>query len=102
MEDLIRVNDAKAGRCELVDNTLVEKAMGWSESLVAAVLLRWLGNFVESVNAGILTGADGMTMLFPGVIRGTDVAFVSWQNLPNREFPQSLFQNLHLILSSKS
>lgn len=87
VEDLIRVNDAKAGRCELVDSTLVEKAMGWSESLVAAVLLRWLGNFVESVNAGILTGADGMTMLFPGVIRGPDVVFVSWQTLPNGRIP---------------
>ncbi|MEQ1830985.1 MAG: Uma2 family endonuclease, partial [Pirellula sp.] len=72
IEDLIRVNEAKDGRCELVDNTLVEKAMGWRESMIAAVLLRWLGNYIESMNAGIVTGADGMTLLYPGVVRGPD------------------------------
>ncbi|MEQ1830993.1 MAG: Uma2 family endonuclease, partial [Pirellula sp.] len=58
------------------------------ESMIAAVLLRWLGNYIESMNAGIVTGADGMTLLYPGVVRGPDIAFVSWANLPNGVIPE--------------
>ncbi len=37
--DLIAVNDRKQGICELVDGTLVEKAMGLIESLLAGSML---------------------------------------------------------------
>ncbi len=94
LEDLIRVNDQKSGRCELVDSTLVEKAMGWRESLLAGILLRWLGNYVDAKNLGVVTGADGMTRLFPGVVRGPDVAFVSWDSLPDGKLPQDSIPDL--------
>ena len=94
LEDLIRVNDQKSGRCELVDNTLVEKAMGWRESLLAGILLRWLGNYVDAKNLGVVTGADGMTRLVPGVVRGPDVAFVSWDSLPDGKLPQDAIPDL--------
>lgn len=94
LEDLIRVNDQKSGRCELVDNTLVEKAMGWRESLLAGILLHWLHNYLDEHNLGVVTGADGMTRLFPGVVRGPDVAFVSWDSLPGRKLPQDSVPDL--------
>jgi len=94
VDDLVRVNDLKQGRCELVDNTLVEKAMGWHESLLAGVLLRWLGNFADATNAGVVTGADGMTRLYRGVVRGPDVAFVSWASLPNGRLPEESVPDL--------
>lgn len=43
LEDLLQVN-RQGGMCELVDGALVEKAMGWRESLIAIALgsiIRW-------------------------------------------------------------
>lgn len=88
IDDLMRANAAKLARCELVDNTLVKKAMGWRESLLAAVLLHWLKTHLDSNNAGVATGADGMTQLFPGVVRGPDVALVLWESLPQGRLPE--------------
>ena len=34
-EDVVRANDRDGRLCELIDGTLVEKAMGWQESLLA-------------------------------------------------------------------
>ena len=40
-KDLIRHNESKlkTAICELVDGTLVEKAMGWNESAIAAFII---------------------------------------------------------------
>ncbi len=94
VDDLIRVNSQGSGRCELVDHTLVEKPMGWRESLLAGVLLHWLHSYLDEHNLGVITGADGMTRLFPGVVRGPDVAFVSWDNLPDRKLPADAVPDL--------
>ncbi|MCC7337927.1 MAG: Uma2 family endonuclease [Pirellulaceae bacterium] len=88
IEDLNRANAAHDVRCELVDNTLVEKAMGWRESLLAAVLLHWLKTHLDSNNVGVATGADGLTQLFPGVVRGPGVALVLWGTLPQGQLPE--------------
>jgi Uma2 family endonuclease len=69
--------------CELIDGTLVEKAVGWRESLLAGVLLHWLHNYLDQTKLGVATGADGLTRLFDETVRGPDVAFVSWNRLPN-------------------
>jgi hypothetical protein len=45
--------------CELVEGTLVEKAMGYEESEIAGLLLTFLNNFVRPRKLGIVTGADG-------------------------------------------
>ena len=39
--DLVRHNESKlkTAICELVDGTLVEKAMGWNESEIAALIV---------------------------------------------------------------
>lgn len=38
LDDLIRVQEAEGKLYELVDKTLVEKVMGWQESMLAAAL----------------------------------------------------------------
>lgn len=75
--------------CELVDGTLVEKPMGWLESMLGAVLIQWLRSFVSDRNLGVVTGADGFTELYSDTVRGPDVAFVAWSRLPGGQLPTS-------------
>jgi len=87
LADLIETQRTDDTLCELVDGTLVEKPMGWQESLLAMVLVRWLGNFLESHPMGVVTGPDGTTRLFGNTVRAADVAFFSWERMPNGKLP---------------
>ena len=73
--------------CELVDGVLVEKAMGFREAILAAVLVRSLANFVIPRNLGHVAGADAMVRLFPGLVRIPDVAYASWDRFPEGRLP---------------
>ena len=73
--------------CELIDGVLVEKAMGFSESLLASYLIVLLDAFVRPRNLGPVTGEQGTVRLFPGQVRIPDVAFTSWDRLPGRRRP---------------
>jgi Uma2 family endonuclease len=79
---------------ELVDGTLVEKGMGYPESLLAVALIGFLRAFVVPRNLGVLSGPDGMVRLFPGLVRGPDVAFASWNRFPDRKIPKVPIPNL--------
>ena len=72
---------------ELVEYVLVEKAMGFRESCLAAALITILWNFVRPRNLGLVAGEGGMIRLAPGLVRIPDVAFVSWERLPDRRMP---------------
>lgn len=85
--DVVRIHETQHRLCELIDDTLVEKAMGWQESLLAGVLLHWLHDYLDRNNIGVATGPDGMTRLFGDTVRGPDVAFFAWDRLPNRRIP---------------
>jgi len=87
IEDVIRLRDTERRLYELVDRTLVEKAMGWQESLLASVLGHWLNSYLESNPIGVATGADGMTRLFDETVRGPDAAFVAWSRMPGGKLP---------------
>ncbi len=69
---------------ELVDGVLVEKAMGWEESVLGTVLGRWLGNFTEKHDLGEIAGADGFVELLSALVRGPDVAFYTWETVRSR------------------
>jgi Uma2 family endonuclease len=87
MEDVTRLRNTERRLYELVDGTLVEKSMGWQESLLAGVLLHWLHSYLDAHRIGVATGADGMTRLFGDTVRGPDVAFVAWDRMPNGQIP---------------
>ena len=72
---------------ELVDGVLVEKPMGYYESLLAALLIRFLGSFLDVHDLGIVLGADATLRLAPGLVRLPDVSFIAWERFPNRELP---------------
>jgi Uma2 family endonuclease len=85
--DLIEVNARKESIYELVEGTLVEKAMSYVESMLAGAILALLRGFVIPRNLGIITSGDGMMRLFPGLVREPDVAFASWGRIPGRRVP---------------
>lgn len=81
-QDVIEIQDREDRLCELVDGVLVEKVMGFQESIEALLLASSLMNYLRAHDLGKVTGADGMMKLFPGLVRIPDVAFISWERYP--------------------
>ena len=75
--DLIRHNESKlkTAICELVDGTLVEKAIGWTESVISGLTSSAILSFVRPRKLGTVLGADGMLRLAPGLVRVPAVSF---------------------------
>jgi len=76
-EDVIRIRARERRLFELVHGVLVEKVMGYWESVLGIELARLLGNFINRHKSGSLAGADGMLRLSPGLVRIPDLSFVS-------------------------
>jgi Uma2 family endonuclease len=81
--DFILFNESRGIQCELIDRTLVEKAMGIRESIVAGIILSILRAFVLPRRLGFLLGPDGMFRLIGDQLRLPDVAYVSFQTWPD-------------------
>ncbi len=79
---------------ELVEGTLVERAMGFRESALAGVLIALLRDFVVPRNLGVVTGEAGLVELAAGLVRGPDVAFTSWDRIRGRRMPDDAFPRL--------
>ncbi|MBA4191530.1 MAG: Uma2 family endonuclease [Planctomycetaceae bacterium] len=94
-QDVLDIDRTEGKLCELIDGVLVEKAVGFKESLLAAYLIELLGPFVRSRKLGIVLGADGTVELFPGQVRIPDVAFYSWAKLPGGRAPTDPIPELH-------
>ncbi len=71
--DLIEIHDRSNRLYELVDGTLVEKAMGFDESLLGFFLGGALLDYLKAHDLGKPVGADAMMRLFPGLVRIPDV-----------------------------
>jgi Uma2 family endonuclease len=86
--DVIAALEAPRKRlCELIDGVLVEKAVGFAESLLASYLIVLLDAFVRPRNLGLVTAPNGTVRLWAGRVRIPDVAFTSWDRLPRRRRP---------------
>ena len=86
-KDVLAIHDHEDRLYELVDGVLVEKAMGFRESLLAGMVIEILRGFVRVRNLGLVTAPDGMMRLATGLVRIPDVAFISWDRFPNRRVP---------------
>jgi Uma2 family endonuclease len=73
--------------CELIDGTLVDKAVGFRESVVGAYLGCDLFRAAALASAGIVLGAGAAVRLWPGRVRIPDGAYYSWDRLPGRRIP---------------
>jgi Uma2 family endonuclease len=80
--DQLRLVDGEPKRLvELIDGILVEKAMGFRESLLAASLIMFLKNFTSPRKLGLVGAPDAIMRLRPGLNRLPDVSFISWDRL---------------------
>jgi Uma2 family endonuclease len=93
-QDVLEIEARENRLCELVDCVLVEKPMGYVESILAGAILTCLRNFVVPKNLGHVSGADGMLRLFPGLVRIPDVAFASWHRFPEGRLPENPIPDL--------
>jgi Uma2 family endonuclease len=80
--DVLALHDTENRLFELVDGVLVEKAMGFRESILAVFIATALDTFVPRANLGVVAGSDGMMRLFPKTVRMPDVAYVAWSRFP--------------------
>lgn len=94
-KDLLTLLDHGNRLYELVDGILVEKVMGLKESALAMLLGRRVGDFVEEWDLGFVTGADGTLRLMPRLVRIPEVSFISWDQLPSREYPSRPIPDLY-------
>ncbi|MBI3273373.1 MAG: Uma2 family endonuclease [Planctomycetes bacterium] len=92
--DVLAIERQENRLCELVDAALVEKTRGYKESLLACAIAELLRAHVRVRRSGLVTGADGMLRLFPGLVRIPDVAFVSWDRIPGRRVPSEPIPSL--------
>ena len=67
--------------CELVNGILVAKTMGFFESNIAAALIYFLHQYLETHPIGIVAGGDGPCETLPEQIRKPDVSFVSFEHI---------------------
>jgi len=86
--DVIEAERRENRLCELVDGTLVEKAVGFEEARLAARLVYLVNSYLDRKDLGICVGADGMLRIAPGLVRIPDLSFISWERLPGRESPK--------------
>ena len=85
IRDLRRLDRGTGVTCELIDGTLVEKAMGWYESLLASVLIELLTQHVRSRKLGAVLAPDGMLRIQPQLVRAADVSFISKRQITRRK-----------------
>jgi Uma2 family endonuclease len=92
--DVVELHERHDRLCELIDGTLVEKAMGWQEAELAIVIATLLRNFVAASHLGKIFGPDGMFRLEPEQIRIPDVAYISKQRFAGRTLDRGAFWEL--------
>ena len=93
-KDVIEIEARENRLYELVDGVLVEKVMGFRESVIASRLIRLIGNFVEERDLGVVTAPDGTLKLRPGLVRIPDVSFFAWSRFPGRVVPDTPIPDL--------
>lgn len=90
VEDAVRLLHSVDSRaCELIDGTLVEKAMGMRESRLASWLGRKLGNYLDVHDCGEFAGEQGGFQPWKGRIRYPDLSFFRYDGLPGGKWPEA-------------
>ena len=86
-QDVIEVEARTDRLCELVDGVLVEKTMGYLESLLASVIIERLRGYVRAHDLGIVLGEAGTLKILPEQVRIPDVCFIAWNRFPGGKLP---------------
>ena len=102
VQDVIDIENAENRHYELIDGTLVEKAMGFRESMIAIAVATMMGTFTSSRNLGLVTGSDGTLSISTGLVRIPDVTYISWARLPGGKIPSEPVPDVCLLYTSPS
>ena len=85
-EDLLDRMRRKDRTCELIDGTLVEKAMGKRPVLPRGLDHASLAAYVGPRDLGFFIGSDGIVRLAEGTVCAPDISFIRKGRLPNGQF----------------
>src|SRR5262245_16881383 len=97
-EEYIQYAERSGRGCELIDGVIVEKAMGYYESRLAAVLIGFLEGYLLGNDIGFTLCPDGMIRI-EGQVREPDVSFFLWDRFPGRILPPGAILEAHPDLS---
>ena len=86
--DVLDIQEHEDRLYELTNGILVEKTVGWYESLLAGLVLTRLNVYLETHDVGLALGADGLLQILPGLVRIPDVSFMRWDRLPSSALPR--------------
>jgi Uma2 family endonuclease len=87
-QDVLEAKSRTGRICELIDGVLVEKTAGYYESMLAVLVARILGDFVERHRLGIVAGEAGPLKILPHQVRIPDVSFIAWDRFPGGRLPK--------------
>ncbi len=98
--DVIRIVESADKRLvELVDGTLVEKAVGQEESRITIRLGGKFDVYCEDNDFGWVSGPDGMTRMKGGNVRGPDLSVFPFSMFPDGEMPDELVASVAPMLA---
>jgi Uma2 family endonuclease len=93
--DLVARNERKhTGLVELVDGTLVEKVMGFSEGGLALDLAFFLQLYLRDHPVADLLSSSSPMRLPGGMVRLPDLALIRWERYPHRQRPREAVPTL--------
>jgi Uma2 family endonuclease len=84
-EDLLQTGDIP---CELVDGTIVEKAVGYFEGRLASILSFYIESWLTANPIGYCNGESAYTRLEFGLVRVPDLSFVRWDRVGDESVPR--------------
>jgi Uma2 family endonuclease len=85
--DVTELDDHQDRLCELIDGVLVEKTLGYLESIVAIRISYMIMAYLDTHDLGLVAGEGGMLKILPSQVRIPDVSFIAWDRLPNHKLP---------------
>ncbi|HYV37386.1 MAG TPA: Uma2 family endonuclease [Gemmataceae bacterium] len=88
-KDVLYLDDHHNMICELIDGVLVRKPMGFEQSVLAMFLGHQIQSFLDKHDLGIIGGEAGFVKLKAKQVRASDVAFYSWDRLPDGQLPKN-------------
>ena len=74
--------------CELIDGVLVEKTVGYLESLLAGAIVEVVRRHVRKFKLGIVLTENGTLRILPDQVRIPDCCFIRWEKFPEGKLPQ--------------
>ena len=87
VDDIDRVKRETGRACELIDGTLIEKAVSFESDLMGSELLTLLRNAIRGKKLGWVAGAQAFLRLTGTRTRAADVTFVGKHQVPSGRFP---------------